>query len=103
MRAAGGEWGGHAVTNAEMRIILTLALTQLMDVPPATLLASVPWLRRRHIRWCLAHVAELSLLSDEDKAARDWIREAAALLRREQAAKARGCEGGASGTGRHER
>lgn len=80
------------MTNEMLQIILKVALTKLMGVPPTTLTSYAPWLTREHILFCLAHVAELRLLSDEDTEARQWIREAAELLRREQG----GTEGGRS-------
>ena len=49
------------MTQEMLRIILRLALTKLMELSPATLKGYEPWIKRKHIRWCLDHISELTL------------------------------------------
>lgn len=55
------------MTGAMVRAILELALTKLIELPPATLASYEQWLKRKHIRWCLDHVGDCAPWDEEHK------------------------------------
>lgn len=71
------------MTQEMLHIILTLALTKLIELPPAQLRSYEPWLTRKHIAYCLDHVHDFKVEDDADIAARLLIREAARVLAQE--------------------
>lgn len=73
------------MTNEMLHVILKLALTKLIELPPATLKSYEPWLTRKHIRACLNHIDEFRFDDPQDIAARMLIRNAAHALRKEEA------------------
>lgn len=73
------------MTNEMLHIIVELALTKLIELPPATLRSYEPWLTRTAIRWCLEHLAEWKQETPEYLASCALIQDAAALIRRERA------------------
>ena len=66
------------MTHEMLHAIIKLALTKLIELPPATLKSYKPWLTRKQIAWLLDHVHELRLEDEADIAARLLIRRAAA-------------------------
>lgn len=69
------------MTHEMFYAIVELALTKLIELPPAQLRSYEPWLKRKHIRWSLDHYKDFRLgpSSDDDESMRSILHRLGAL------------------------
>lgn len=70
------------MTSEMFYIIIELALTKLIELPNSQLKSYEPWLKRKHIRYCLDHYKDFRLgpSDDTDKSTRVLIQEATKIF-----------------------